>query len=705
MSILRRLDALAPGTITTVAGAGYHVGIEAKEADAGWPLGVVRVANGDLIVADYFGHRLWRIDGQGMLHCLAGDGVPGRRGDGGPATEARLYGPHDLCLDRHGNIYLSDLDNHTIRRIDVRSGVISHVAGTGSPGRGGDGGPAVEAELDCTCGVAVDDEGNIYLASEWMNNIRRIDSRTGVIETFAGHDARHYPSERGASRPFAGPGLSLGGYHGDGGPAREAGFNHPEHLAFDSRGDLYICDNSNDRIRKIDMTSGIISTVLGNGQRASNGDGGPATEASTLMPDAICLDVHDNLYVGEKYGCRIRKVEAATGIVHTLVGTGAPGYGEEGLVGSRTHCNACEAGIWADPDGTVHWGDCSGRLRRYDGATGIVTTAFGGTSVHDGEPAEQAFLNGPGGLSIGPDRRIYIADVWHQRIRAIDPDTGVIATVAGDGVRAYGGDNGPATQAHLGNPHDVSVDRRGRVVIADPRHAYIRRVDEDGMIRAIAGTGHPWDRGDGGPANAACVVHVVSVTHGADESIYFGDKVGRVRRIDAETGVIQTVAGCGLPGYRGDGGPATSARIGTPWAIEFDGDGRLYFSDADHHVVRMVDRDGRIRTVVGCGQEGHSPDGTPATEARLSAPRGLAIGGHGELYICDTGNHRVCRVGTDGVLTTVAGSDDGGDSGDGGPATAARLNTPHGLTLWSERILLVSDHFNNRLRAVTIGGR
>ena len=273
----------------------------------------------------------------------------------------------------------------------------------------------------------------------------------------------------GDSRPYSGRGLSLGGYHGDGGPAKNAGFNHPEHLAFDSVGDLYVCDNSNDRVRRIDMRTGIIDTVLGNGQRASNGDGGPAAEASTLMPDAICLDAHDNLYVGEKYGFRVRKVERETGLVRTLVGTGEPGFGEEGLPGPVTRCNSVEAGICADPDGTVFWGDCSGRLRRCDGGTGIVTTVLGGTSVHDGENARAGFLNGPGGMSVGSDGTIHIADVWNQRIRSIDPDTGIVRTIAGTGARAYGGDGGPAVDAHLGNPHDVSVDRAGRVVIADTR--------------------------------------------------------------------------------------------------------------------------------------------------------------------------------------------------------------------------------------------
>jgi sugar lactone lactonase YvrE len=683
---------LALGAAATVAGSPYREGVPARDADAGWPMGVVRRPDGDLIVVDYQAHTLWRIDREGVLHRFAGDGAPGGAGDGGPALAARFFHPHDLCQDQRGNLYLSDLGNRTIRRIDYRTGVVTRVAGSGAAGRGGDGGPATEAELDCTCGVAVDREGNLFLSDEWSCVIRRVDARTGIITRFAGLDARHYPSERGASRPFAGPGLSLLGYHGDGGPAAAAAFHHPEHLAFDSRGDLYVCDNSNDRVRKIDMRAGTITTVLGDGRRSSSGDGGPAVEAGTLMPDAICLDAHDNLYVGEKYGFRVRKVEAATGIVRTLVGDGVPGFGAEGRPGAETRCNSVEAGIWADPDGTVFWGDCSGRLRRYDGRSGIVTTALGGTGVGDGGPATAAFLCGPGGLAVGSDGTLYIADVWSQRVRAVDPRTGAIRTVAGNGARAYGGDGGPATEAYLGNPHDVSVDSCGRLVIADTRHGHVRRVDEDGVIRTVAGTGLQWDKGDGGPALGACVVHVEAVAHGPGDDLYLGDAVGRIRRIDPGTGIITTVAGCGISGYSGDGGPATAARIGAPTAIRFDRAGNLYFADRAHHVVRRVDaQSGQITTVAGLGRPGFSPDGTPAHMALLDTPWGLEVGADGAIYVADSRNNRVRRLRPGGALETVAG-------GEGGPG----LNEPHGLRLYSESVLLVSDHFANRVLALRL---
>ncbi len=700
---------MEPGTIATIAGAPYRVGVPANEAHVGWPIGVARRPNGDMIVVDWHCNRMWRIDQEGTLHIFAGDGIPGDRGNGGPAVDARFSGPHSLVLDKDSNMYVADLRNEAVHKIDERTETITRVAGSGKTGRGGDGGPALEAELDVTCGMAVDAGGNLYLSGEWTNNIRRVDAKTGVIEHFAGQNARHYPSETGDSRPLGGRGLedwggpSLGGYHGDGGPASEAGFFHNEHLAFDSNGDLYVCDNSNNRIRKIDMETGIITTVLGNGMPASNGDGGPATEASTLMPDALCFDVQDNMYVGEKYGYKVRKVDAETGIVTTLVGNGVPGYGEEGLPGSETACNSVEAGIWADPNGTVFWCDCSGRVRRYDGATGIVTTVLGGTSVHDGEPATDGFLCAPQSVSTGPDGQIFIADMMTHRVRGIDPETGVIRTVAGNGARAYGGDGGPADKAYLSNPNDVSTDSKGRVVIADTRHGYVRRVDADGTISTIAGTGLQWDKGDGGPAVSACFMETHAVAHGPNDDIYVADAtIGRIRKIDASTGIITTVAGTGSPGYSGDGGPAVGARIGAPTNIRFDAAGNMYFADPTHHIVRKIDQTGTITTIVGSGEKGFSQDGTKATDAKLSQPSGLAVAADGVVYVSDSGNNCVRRVAADGRLATVAGCPTPGDAGDGGPATDATLNEPHGLWLYGEDILLACDFYNSRIRAVKL---
>ena len=688
MSLRRFLEELAPGRIATIAGAGWQDGGEAAATGAGWPMGVVRDNRGDLIVADYFGNRIWRIDAPGRLHTFAGDGVAGFEGDGGPARSARFNGPHDLWRDAGGNLYLSDLGNYRIRRIDAGTGVITTVAGCGRRGRAGDGGPALEAELDTASGVATDEAGNIYIADEYGNSVRRVDGR-GTITRFAG--------------------IGVGGYNGDGIPALEAALFHPEHLAFDSAGNLYVCDNSNDRIRMIDR-AGVIHTVFGNpwmaqvdGQmaRSSAGDGGPAREALLLMPDSLFIDRRDNIYVGEKYGFRVRRVDAATGIVQTVVGTGLPGLGADGEVGPQSVINSCESGLWADDDGSVYWADCSGRLRRVDGRSRIVTTVLGGVTIGDGSRATSAFLRAPCGLEVAGDGTIYFADTWNHRVRAIDPETWRVSTVAGNGARAYGGDGGPAAEAFLANPYGVAVDREGNVYIADSRRAHVRRVDRSGVITSAVGTGFAWDGGDGGPAISARVTQPLAVAIGPDGDLYLGDGIGRIRRVERATGRIHAFAGTGIRGYRGDGGPALEARMTQPFALAFGPDGALYFTDVGNHAVRRVDTAGRITTVVGDGSAGASPDGTPAPAARLGSPRGVAVDRAGRLFVADTENHRVLVVRRDGAIATVAGTGEGGEGADGA-ARACRLNRPHNLALFGPDCLLVSDHNNNRIRAVKL---
>lgn len=710
MNLITRLAEMEPGTILNIAGVGYRDGIPAKEADIGWPMGVVRLPDGGLVVADIRGHRIWRIDGEGVLHTFAGDGVPEDSGDGGPAIDARVFTPHDLCLDQDGSLLFSqlgargpDLGPNVVRRIDRITGIVTRVAGSGRMGRGGLEGPALEADFDTTTGIAVDRDGNLYICGKWDSNVRRVDAKTGDIAMFAGQTTRHHELES-KGRAFSGGNYSFAGYHGDGGPAFEAALGFPEHLAMNSRGDLYICDNGNHRVRKVDAATGTITTVLGTGAPASNGDGGPATEAAVNMPDAICTDVHDNIYVGEARGNRLRKVDARTGIVTTLVGNGIAGYEVDGLPGPESRCNPIESGIWADPDGTVFWSDSSGRLRRYDGETGIVTTALGGTSIHDG-PSTEAFLACPSGLDIGPDGHVYFADMQHDRVRALDMEAGTIHSVVGSGARTLGGDNGPALNAGLYSPHDVSVDSRGQLVVADTHSASIRRVDGDGTIRSIGGVGLAGDDGDGGPAISAAFTRVEAVAHGLNDDVYIGDAMGRIRKIDAITGIVTTIAGTGIHGYSGDGGPATEARIGAPSAIRLDGAQNLYFADRDFHVVRKVDASGNISTIAGSGEPGFSPDGTPATEAMLWKPLGLEVSTSGDVFVSDSRNNRVRRIDRNGRLVTVAGSDEAGDAGDGSVATDARLNEPHGLRLYGDDTLLICDYYNNRIKAIKLALR
>jgi sugar lactone lactonase YvrE len=318
----------------------------------------------------------------------------------------------------------------------------------------------------------------------------------------------------------------------------------------------------------------------------------------------------------------------------------------------------------------------------------------------DGGPAAQALLNQPRDTAVAADGTIYVADTSNNRIRRIASD-GTISTVAGTGSPDYNGDDIAATSASLHWPHDVTVDEDGVVYIADSAHHRIRMVTTDGVITTVAGTGQPGSTGDGGPATAARIQNPKSVVvH--DGSLYFSALEDKVRRVDLTSGVITTVAGTDVAGYSGDGGPATSASLDSPQRIAVDSVGNLYVADTGNSVVRRIDAGtGVITTVAGDGTPGSSGNGTLATTAQIDHPRGLALDGDQMLYIADSDSHCVRRVNLEtGIIRRVAGTTEKGFLGDGGPAKEAQLYQPRGLSVTPDGDLLIADTFNDRLRMV-----
>jgi uncharacterized protein (TIGR03437 family) len=332
-------------------------------------------------------------------------------------------------------------------------------------------------------------------------------------------------------------------------------------------------------------------------------------------------------------------------------------------------------------------------------AQNIATFAGNGTLSFsgDGGAAISAGLNAPKGLAIDAAGSIYIADQNNFRVRKVST-TGVITTVAGNGVNTFAGDGGPATSASISDVSSIAFDPSGNMYIGDASNRRIRKVTA-GIITTIAGTGIEGFTGDGGPATSAQIGRAVAMVVDAAGNLYFADSTReRIRRINTG-GIISTVAGNGVAAFAGDGGQATAASIATPLGIALDSAGNLYIADADNNRVRKVATSGVITTVAGTGGTAFNGDGGAATSANLNIPSDVAVDSSGNLYIGDAGNNRVRKV-ANGTITTVAGGATNGFSGDGGPATSALLDYPWALLVTPNGSLYISDLHNSRVRDI-----
>ena len=339
-----------------------------------------------------------------------------------------------------------------------------------------------------------------------------------------------------------------------------------------------------------------------------------------------------------------------------------------------------------------------------------IDTFAGTRAVRDNGPATEAWLRSPGGVAVDGAGNLFIADTVNHRIRKVDA-AGVITTVAGTGRTGFGGDGGPAVEAWLRSPGGVAVDGAGNLFIADRGNYRIRKVDAAGVITTVAGTRRFGFSGDGGPAVEARLRNPSGVAADGAGNLFIADRDNyRIRKVDA-AGVITTVAGTGVRGYSGDGGPAVDAHLFSPRGVAVDGTGNLFIGDTLNHRIRKVDASGVITTVAGTGGFGFGfgGDGGPAIQAALDFPSGVAADGTGNLFIADTDNHQIRKVDASGTITTIAGSGEtglfgGAFGGDGGPAIQAALDSPTDVAADGTGNLFIADTGNDRIRKVDAAG-
>lgn len=331
----------------------------------------------------------------------------------------------------------------------------------------------------------------------------------------------------------------------------------------------------------------------------------------------------------------------------------------------------------------------------------ITTIAGNGFNAYtgDGGPATAASIYNPLGVAADGAGNVYIVDTKNHCIRKGN-SAGIISTIAGDGTAGYSGDGGPATAAKLYIPNKIALDGAGNIVFVDNGNFCIRKINAAGFISTIVGTGVAGNSGDGGPATVAQINACPGLAIDAVGNIFFSDAVKNTIRKINTSGIVSTIAGCGLSGYMGDGGPATAARFNEPFGIALDGAGNIYVAEYSNNCLRKVSASGIVSTVTGALVTGYSGDGGPASTAKLDRPGSVVIDHNNEIYIGDHNNSVVRKISNTGIITTIAGSRVSGYSGDGGPATAAQLRGPSDVYVDPTGSLLIADYVDSRIRKI-----
>lgn len=585
-------------------------------------------------------------------------GQPGGAGNAdGTGNAARFGKPFGLTMDRNGNLYIADADNHTIRKM-TSSGVVTTLAG--SAGRQGhDDGVGVAASFNCPYGIAVDVAGNVYVADTANYTIRKI-TPTGTVTTLAGN--------AGYSKIIDGTGVT-------------ANFQWPRGIAIGNDGNLYVADAST--IRKVTST-GVVTTIAGCTWSSGSVDG-IGSEARFSAPDGLIVDGSGNLYVTDPGNYTIRKV-TVDGTVTTLAGSAGNQGADDGTGSSARFTNPFSIAI--DNSGNLYVGD-GNRIR-------VVTSL--------GEVTTLPLFNENfyfGGIAIDDANNLFVTDPFNNRIWR-RTSAGIAAVIAGEADRS-GDLDGTNSAAQFRKPEGVAVDSAGNLYVADICNNTIRMVTPAGNVTTIAG--QPLVSGSAdGINNSARFYSPTGLALDRDSNIYVADSGNHtIRKIThAENWNVTTFAG--KPGNRGYAdGTGDSAQFNTPRGIAVDSTGNLYVADCENSVIRKITSERVVTTLAGnvnaIPMNGNI-DGT-GSEARFYNPIGIAVDNNGCVYVADTYNNRIRKITPEGVVTTVVGKYWGSKDG---TATSAQFFQPYGVTVDSNGNLYVADTSNHTIRKMSTDG-
>lgn len=592
---------------------------------------------GTIYFGAYYNNKIRKISSSSIITTYAGTGTASDTGNGGAATSATIREPHGLWIDSIGQVYVSCYSNAYVRFISSTS-IISLVAGTGTSGYSGDGGPATSASLNGPERVLVDTVGVVYFTDSPSNRVRSIS--LGIVTTIVGTGSTSFS--------------------GEGSVATSTNLNYPSGLCIDnSNGDLYLSSGNLYRVLVLTKTTARVHTHAGNGDSSSNYvDDVAATSASIGKPQGIYLDSSNNMYLADTANFKLRAVysvapslaptctpsfapttiRSSVNNIYTIAGSGSST--SSGLGGFATAAGFSNLiSVWEDTAGTVYTVESDGNcVRKFAYSVGILqssvgicgTAGFGG----DGGPASSSSLNSPRNVVADSVGSVFITDVWNLRIRTVST-AGIISTVLGNGAQSDTGDGGPGTSASIAQPSGLWVSSVGTLYVTGWENSLVRRLSSSQIVSLVAGASVSSFYGDGGPATRASLNHPEHVMVDSSGLVYVSDTQNNLVRFVSLAGIISTIVGTGTNTYNGENVAATSSNLCYSAGLSKDNNnGDLYISTkCNQRVVVMTASSGLVSTYAGSGTAGTSGDGGPATSSQLYYPRSLCLDSSGKLFI------------------------------------------------------------------------